>query len=329
MLNKRSAILATGSLMIVSAVSAGAAQAQTPTTVMHGRGPGQMLNINRGQGGMNAGARVGRGVSGKVTAISGTTITIESGMINPAAATNTATATTYTVDASKATFSKTGAFVPPVNGAPPGKPSSTTIAITDIAVGDSIRVEGTVTGSAVVATSVTVMPAMGAGGQGQGMFNGNNMVVGKVTAVSGTTLTVVTQYGQMRRPGALANANTNAAPVTEKTYTVDASNATFKKMSAPTAGSTVAGGQTTIAITDIAVGDTVRVEGTVSGTNVTATTVIDGVLSPAPTSRGASLSNLLNKNPQAAALKNEVEAVKPGLWNKIMSFFSGLFGKNK
>jgi hypothetical protein len=328
MLNKKSAILATGSLVLVSAISAGAAQAQTAPAAAHARGQWQNQNINRGSGVMNAGARTGRGVVGKVTAINGTTITVASGMVNPAAATAPAAAT-YTVDASKATFSKVGAFVPPTSGAQPSRPTPTTIAITDIVVGDSVRVVGTVTGTAVVATSVTVMPVMAAGGQGQGTFNGNNMVVGKVTAVSGTTLTVVTQYGQMRRPGALANANTNAAPVTEKTYTVDASNATFKKMSAPTAGSTVAGGQTTIAITDIAVGDTVRVEGTVSGTNVTATAVIDGVLSQGAAPRSGSLTNLLNKNPQAAALKNEVEAVKPGLWNKIMSFFSGLFGKQK
>jgi len=76
-------------------------------------------------------------------------------------------------------------------------------------------------------------------------------VRGKVTAISGTTLTV-------------ANASSTV-------FTVDASNATVMKIvaGAKAAASTVSAIQT---------GDTVSVMGTLSGTSVTATSIRDGVM---------------------------------------------------
>jgi hypothetical protein len=317
MFSKKMAILAAGSFVIAGVITAGAAQAQTAGTGQHPRFQGGQAQ-NWGSG-----SRKGQGIMGKVTAISDTTITVQSaaGGERTTGTTNTA-AKTYTVDASKATFAKLGQPTATTPGSTPTKPSTTTIAITDIAVGDSVMVNGTVSGTNIAATSVTVMPS-GAPGMGK------NMIMGKVTAISNTTLTVVSGFNPGRRPQNATNnnANVNGGAGSATTYTVDASSATVKKFVAPTAGSTGKGTETTIAVTDIAVGDTVRVQGAVLGTNVKATAIVDGVA--APTRVGNNPSNLLNGNPQAAALKNEVEAVKPGLWNKIVSFFSSIFGKGK
>jgi hypothetical protein len=87
-------------------------------------------------------------------------------------------------------------------------------------------------------------------------------VVGVVASVSGTTLTVSEKHWKLT--GKAGDA-TNAAPVATS-YTVDASNATVTKNGA---ASTVSA---------IAVGDTVMVSGTVNGTQVTATTIRDGVV---------------------------------------------------
>jgi len=78
-------------------------------------------------------------------------------------------------------------------------------------------------------------------------------VFGKVSAIDGTTLTV------------LGRAGTTTMATT--TFSVDASNAKILKGSATT----------TVSIGAIAVGDFLGIEGTVSGTSVTATTIHDGL----------------------------------------------------
>lgn len=80
---------------------------------------------------------------------------------------------------------------------------------------------------------------------GKASFGGKNGISGTVTAVNGNSLSVSGKNGT--------------------TYTVDATNATVKK-----AGSS-------IQVSSIAVGDVVMVRGTVSGTSVTATAIMDGV----------------------------------------------------
>lgn len=89
----------------------------------------------------------------------------------------------------------------------------------------------------------------GYSGQGQGHRPG---VFGTVTAISGSSITIDSKgFG----PNAV-----------EATYTIDASNATVTKNNA------------TASLGDIAVGDTVMAQGTVSGTSVTATSIRDGVM---------------------------------------------------
>jgi hypothetical protein len=207
---------------------------------------------------------------GKVTAISGDTITL-TGMNN----------TTYTVDATNATVQKISAPAVPVaqaSGTPStsssttapakSKPTITTISVSNIAVGDTLMVQGTVTGTNVTATKIvdSTFGAWGHGGSGMGQKSGQKPgVMGKVTAVNGNTITV--------------------SGMNNTTYTVDATNATVQKISAPVAATTGSTSSstppakptlTTISVSNIAVGDTIMVQGTVTGTNVTATKITDG-----------------------------------------------------
>jgi len=173
------------------------------------------------------------GVSGTVTAVSGNIITV-SGRTGFSSTTATVT---YTVDATNATVRKNNA----------------TSTVGSIAVGDKLFAQGTVSGTNVTATAITD----GMMGRGNGMGqNGNNssstspflgngqpVVAGTVSVISGNSLTITT--------------------ASNVTYTVDATNAKIVK------------GPNTTTISTIVVGDKVLVQGTVNGTAVTATTVVD------------------------------------------------------
>ena len=143
-------------------------------------------------------------------------------------------------------------------------PASVNNDITQFKTGDFIGVQGTVSTSAnwtINATLVrdwtyikstttqttTTTPPVTQGSQGLRAYNG---VFGTVSAISGTTLTVT------------SNAQNGG---TATTYIVDASSATVTKSG------------TASSVSAIAVGDTIMVRGTVSGTNVTAKTIMDGM----------------------------------------------------
>ena len=179
-------------------------------------------------------------VFGSVTAISGTSLTVESKGFG-----QNATTADYTIDASSATVTKDGA-------------ASTVGAV---AVGDMVMVEGTVSGTSVAATAVRDGMPKGGPGMGRGRMpggahasstaefanmpagNGEPVIGGNVTAVNGSSLTVTAKAGV--------------------SYTVDATNATVTKA-----------GQTS-SVSSIASGDAVVIQGTVNGTNVTAASVMD------------------------------------------------------
>lgn len=116
-----------------------------------------------------------------------------------------------------------------------------TATISDFAVGENVWAIGTVSGDSVVATKVSDAPGMSRGfGFGHGRGHG---VMGTVSSVNGTTITVNGKNGG--------------------SYTVDAGNTTVHKM-------------VTTTVSDIAVGDTIGVQGEVSGTTISATTIMDG-----------------------------------------------------
>jgi hypothetical protein len=176
-------------------------------------------------------------VMGTVSAINGNTLTVAGRQ----GFGSTAVATTYSVDATNATVTKNNA-------------AST---VSGISMGDTVFVQGTVTGTNVTATTIRD------GNMANGLKNkmgtanpaGGTGIRGAVASISGTTLTVTSKAPQ------------NGGTAT--TYTVDASNATVTKNNA---ASTVSG---------ISAGDTIMVQGTVNGTSVTAKTIRDGVTQPA------------------------------------------------
>jgi hypothetical protein len=219
------------------------------------------------------------GVFGTVSSVSGNTLTVTQSM-RPNA--STTTPTVYTVDATNAKVMKNG----------------TSSTVSAIASGDTVMVQGTVTGTNVVATTIRdgVGGMMGGrgipGGKGMGFGrgasssaalaaqiqgNGQPVVAGNVTGITGDTLTV-----------------TNASNVT---YTIDVTNAKIVK------------GATTTTASNIAIGDGVVVQGTVNGTSITAASVIDQGIAPAAGSTSAS--------PAAHNL---------GFFGSIGNFFKHIFG---
>jgi hypothetical protein len=204
----------------------------------HGGMGGDMGNM----GGPN-GARVGMGpmghalstpfVVGTVSTVSGNTLTI----LGKEGFGSTTATTTFTVDATNATVKKNNA----------------TSTVSNILVGDTVAIQGTINGSNITATTIRdgvfARPIMGTGYKNTAsttlpiVGNGEPVVAGTVSSVNGSTLLI-----------------TNKSNVQ---YTVDAANAKIIE------------GQNTIVISNINVGDAVLVQGTINGTSVVASTVVD------------------------------------------------------
>ena len=163
-------IIGFSSLLIAAPAFADSALPQSGVPP-HGRGMGHMMG-ERPE------------AVGTVTAISGTTLTVESKGFGA-----NANAQTYTVDASNATIDKNRASA----------------SLSDIAVGDTVLVHGTVNGTTITATEIhDGFPQRGRGGDIQGgprdmapiiQGTGEPVIGGSVSAVTGTTLTVATKAG--------------------------------------------------------------------------------------------------------------------------------------
>lgn len=253
-------------------IAAPAFAAATPAKVASG------FNGMRGAG--------ASGIVGTVSAVNGTTLTVNSrAMIKPrpmgASSTNegegavSVAAAVYTVNASGAKVYKNGA----------------TSTVANIAVGDMVIVQGTVSGSNVTATVVRDGVGMGgAKGWGRGATstlktlpikgNGQPVVGGNVTAISGTTLTV-----------------TNASNVT---YAIDVSGATIVKNGVAST------------VSSVAIGDSVVVQGTVNGTSVAASSVID--------------QGVKNQNASSSSEGGKGGGFGSGIFGAIGGFFAHLFG---
>ena len=193
------------------------------------------------------------GVFGTVTAISGSTITITSKAPQfgkkPGTTATAGTVTTYTINAGSAIVTK----------------NNVASSLSSITVGDVIAAEGTISGTTVTATTIRDGIPTGKGGEGFGaghassttaqaviQGNGQPVIGGAVTAITGNTLTV-----------------TNKSNVT---YTVDVTSAKFVKP-----------GIASASVANITVGDNVIVQGAVNGNAVTATSVIDQGVVPTTT----------------------------------------------
>lgn len=222
-------------------------------------------------------------VVGTVATVMGNTLTINAkAWQHKNKTTTTAASTVYTVDATNAVVTKAGA-------------SSTVSAIT---VGDQVVITGTITGTSVVATRIIDgkmsgrpempdRPKMGNASTSMQFLpgNGNPVIGGSVTAMSSTTLTVTAKSGTV--------------------YTVTVGTATVQKAGV---------GSTAATLSSIALGDTVLVQGTVQGTSVTASSIIDqGIVGSVPSISGENEGDTKSVGHQ-------------GFMGAIGGFFSHLFG---
>ena len=200
--------------------------------------PTVRMGDNGGQPGRPMmGNRVGQPeVIGKVTAINGTTLTVQSvkrGIRVESVSTSTAPSV-FTVDASNARVLKANA----------------TSTLSDIAVGDNIIVQGKLSGTNVTAAIIHDAPAIGKNNSSRGsellmQGNGQPVVIGDITSVSGNSIVI-----------------SNKSNVS---YTVDVSSASILKQG-------IAG---TTTVSSLTVGDGVIVQGVINGNSVSASSVID------------------------------------------------------
>ncbi len=190
-------------------------------------------------------------VLGTVSAISGNTVTVSGrqgfGTTTPI--------TTFTVDATNATVTK----------------NNVASTVANITVGDTVLAQGTVSGNTVTATMIRdgVVP-----GRGMGMKGGQPSMMTRTNAFTGD--------GQPVVAGTVSTVSGNTLTVTNKsnmTYTVNAATAKIiaGRMSSTTPAATIA---------TITVGDNVIVQGAINGTTITATSVIDQ--KPAPSTSAGS-----------------------------------------
>jgi hypothetical protein len=205
------------------------------------------------------------GIFGTVTAVNGTTLTIESpnrgfGPRSENAATNAPTSTSYTVDAANASVMKDGA--------------SSTIA--NVNTGDKVLARGTVSGTTVTANAIydgVLGPNVNPGGPMRRAFedgtstwdhwNGSSTWSSRPT---GTALALLQGNGDPIVGGTVTAVNNGMFTITNAgkvTYSIDAEQATVVK------------GNATSSYAAIAVNDRVIVQGAVNGTSVTASSVID------------------------------------------------------
>lgn len=243
--------------------------------------------------------RSGHGVFGSVTVVSGNSITVS--QTDP----RTKVVTTYTVDATNAKVIKNGA-------------AST---ISAVAVGDMIMAEGTLSNTTLTATNIhDGMPPQRTGERGDGPRPMPGMGMHGTTTPSGewhpergfggkasTTLNpIVTGNGQPIVAGKITAASGSSITISNAsnvTYTIDASTATIAKKNVK------------VAVTDLAIGDQVIVQGAVNGNAVVAHSIVDeGAPHPAPTT-----TNTVDNDKQE-------QTHGGGIFENVRGFFSKLFG---
>lgn len=231
-------------------------------------------------------------ILGTVVSVSGSTLNINGKIMSPMVSTSTP-ATTYTVDASKARIEKQG--------------TQGTTTVSSIKVGDSVVVMGIVTGTNIIAQIIRdgVTPMMqnregmmndrfpnasstpgrmGPGFQG----NGQPVVGGTISAISGNTLTISNHGGT--------------------SFTVDASGSTIMKQGATTT------------VGALILGDSIIVQGTVNGTSVIATSIVDqGVHVEKQFGDDASSTSPAPARPAPIRMLG-------GMFSGVSNFFGHLFG---
>jgi hypothetical protein len=163
--------------------------------------------------------------------------------------------------------------------------------------------------------------------------NKNPGVMGTVSSISGTNITLISRQNPQ-------NTNNNNS---ETTYTIDASAATIKKIATPNAKDAQKPTKATTTISDIKNGDTLMVQGTVSGTSVVAKEITVGIFgkegkmgNPADEKDNVSSTKpvieddhgLRDNVTSTATSTNHGQNEKGGnFWSKIFVPFKNFFGR--
>lgn len=140
-------------------------------------------------------------------------------------------------------------------------------------------------------------------------------VIGKVTSITGNTIVIQSQKG-------------NATSTNQLSFTVDATNALVKK------------GNATSTLADIKIGDSVFVEGTINGTQVTARVIFNGAPNMMPGARVGNKGDLNGDGPrgekgnkdggnsrgQNEFAQDKHKGESKGLFGGIKNFFGKMFG---
>ncbi|MDQ1282016.1 MAG: hypothetical protein QG630_367 [Patescibacteria group bacterium] len=173
------------------------------------KGRGKMIAIEKGQ----------KNVFGTITAINGNTLTM-SVTFRGEGKNSTTTTKIFTVDASTAKIIKSGA----------------TSSVSSIVIGDKVSILGRISGTNITAKIIHIKL------QNTPQGDGKPVVGGKITSISGNTLTITN--------------NSNVS------YTIDVSNAKIFVKGA------------TSSVSSLQINGEIVVQGTVNGTNITATSIL-------------------------------------------------------
>ncbi len=209
-------------------------------------------------------------ILGKVLTISGNTLTVTS-IRGRVASSTSSTNTTFTVDATNAVIMTNNA----------------TSSISNIVVGEYIAIQGPITGTNIVATRIN-----------SGIMKGKAGAPGQINQNEAKGELSITGNGEPVVAGVISAINGNSITITNKsnvTYTVDATNAKISQ------GQNASG-----TISNLTVGDSILTQGTVNGTSVAATTIIDQT----------------NKNSNSASTPGAAK----GFLSGVGQFFMHLFG---
>ncbi len=185
-------------------------------------------------------------IMGVVLDINGSIITIS----------NKSQSTKYTIDASSAKIKK---IITQTDGS---NNLTSEVLVSDIKVGDTLMVQGVVNGESIAAENIIDGKII------RSEHNKENKIpriIGTVSNIDGATITITRNNGFVKTNSTLT------------TYTVDASKAILNKFTPVNTG--LKPTPTLILISDIKIGDTLIIQGTINGSNINATTITDGKLS--------------------------------------------------
>ncbi len=213
------------------------------------------------------------GIFGTVSAINGTSLTVTSKGFGTSTA-----STVYSVDASNAVVMTNRA----------------TSTLSAVVVGNSVMVAGTVNGTSVTATKINLNSDM------TGFKGGDNENPGKgFDKKNASSTDMMEGNGQPIIGGTVSAVNGTIITITNKSntsYTIDATNATTTKKGS------------IISVSDIAVGDSVLVQGAINGTSVTASIITDQAQ--------------MTQSSKNTGVKQKIT----GFFGGIGNFFARLFG---